>query len=300
MDVSQTPHLQSGGHDSLAELGCAGNRLERSHMTYEISTPKWESGLKAKRYRPRNFQTSIWGRQQRPRHNVYEQEVFIRELYFEDIRIETQMIAFNRGSWQTFAFAWDDTGQDATLVQEPIARELPNGATWLHRSPAQCQQCHNSRHGWILGYRFSQLDRSVKRHGNWVNQLDYWVAQGFLNEIPAHRRTDPLPDPRDESVGSVQRTRAYLDVNCSFCHQQGGLAQHVGIDLRRTSSLAGMGWCRTRKDHFFINPQAPSQSLIFQRMRDSAFPMPPDRIQVDQQGLRLVEYWIKSLSNCPQ
>ncbi len=109
-----------------------------------------------------------------------------------------------------------------------------------------------------------------------------------------------MPDPTDESVGTGQRARAYLDVNCSFCHQQGGMAQHVGIDLGRTSSLASMGLCRIRHDHFFINPHAPSKSLIITRMRDSAFPMPPDRTQVDQDGLRLVENWIKTLSHCPQ
>jgi len=235
-----------------------------------------------------------------PQRPFHIEEVYIRELYYEDIPIETQMIAYNRGIWQTFAFAWNDTGNDATLVQEPIARQLPNGVPWLHRSPAQCQQCHNTRHGWLLGYRFSQLDRHVKRGGNWVNQLDYWVKQGFINEIPAHIRTNPMPDPTDESVGTVQRARAYLDANCSSCHQKGGMAQHVGIDLGRTSSLASMGLCRIRHDHFFINPHAPSQSLIIKRMRDSAFPMPPDRMQVDQNGLRLVEKWIKSLSNCPQ
>ena len=287
VDVIQSPHLKSGGDDSLAELGCAGNTLQRSHMAYEISSPKWESGLKVRRYAPRKSK-KVWGEQKRPFHT---EEVFIRELYFEDIPIETQMIINIRGIWKTLAFAWNDTGNDATLVQEPITRQLPNGDTWLHRSPVQCQQCHNVRHGWLLGYRFSQLNRPVKRRGNWVNQLDYWVQQGFISgKISSYTWNKPMPDPTDKSVGTVHRARAYLDSNCSYCHQQGGMAQHVGIDLRRTSSLPSMGLCRIRHDHFFINPHAPSKSLIITRMRDSAFPMPPDRTQVDQDGLRLVEF----------
>lgn len=297
VDVIPSQQVLSEGEASLAELGCTGNDLTRTHMTYEISTPKWESGLQARRYAPRKFKKEIWGAQQRP---IHKKELFIRELYFEDIPIETQMIAYHRGTWQTVAFAWNEAGDDAVPVKEPMARTLPNGETWLHRSPLQCQQCHNARHGWLLGYRFSQLDRSVKREEQWVNQLDYWVNQKFIYGIKARLRADPMPDPTDEAVSTIPRARAYLDVNCAFCHQQGGMAQHVGIDLSRTANPESMGWCRTRHDQFFIDPQAPSQSLILTRMRDPAFPMPPDRMQVDQDGMRLVENWLTTLSHCPQ
>ncbi len=208
------------------------------------------------------------------------------------------MIAYHHGVWQTLAFAWDEAGKDATRVEAPTVRQLPNGETWLHRSPTECQLCHNTRHGWILGYQFSQLARPVNRQGQWVNQLDNWVKQRFMKKIPAKRRAHPMPDPTDESVSPAKRARAYLEANCAYCHRQGGLAQQVGIDLHRNSSLESMGWCRSRRDQLLISPHAPSQSLILQRMRDTAFPMPPDRRQVDQDGLRLVEGWIQSLPHC--
>lgn len=112
------------------------------------------------------------------------------------------------------------------------------------------------------------------------------------------------PHPFDEAQPLETRARAYLDANCAYCHQPGGIGKG-GMDLRfstplqRTALFAPIG--RTGPDGkplFHIRPGNIRVSDIYIRMASlGKDAMPPlGRTQVDERGLALMRKWIESLA----
>jgi hypothetical protein len=110
----------------------------------------------------------------------------------------------------------------------------------------------------------------------------------------------------DPSSGDLNlRARAYLDANCGHCHNKSGPAStsglfldiyqqdrtHLGVNKAPVAAGRGAGDLQ-----FDIVPGQPHRSILLFRMKtnDPAIAMPEiGREQVDQEGVALIEEWIR-------
>ena len=141
------------------------------------------------------------------------------------------------------------------------------------------------------------------------NQLLHWARIGYLNGIPENIDEIPrIPVWNDPTTGTVEeRARAYLDMNCSSCHQPNGLAHTSGLDLTYDQQIpvrygvfkapvaAGRGAGDAR---FAIQPGRPDSSMLLQRLvsTDPGVRMPiVSRSLVHEEGVALIEEWISQM-----
>jgi putative heme-binding domain-containing protein len=235
----------------------------------------------------------------------------------EPIPVETQILHFERGTWRPYSYLWDDSGEDARLV-EPIGadrhlRELQPSAgesladrTWHVSAINECKLCHNAESGYVLGFVPNQLQRLVS-HGAapGAEQWSLLAAQGVLQKQSPPPANDPLRlvDPHDEAAGLDDRARSYLHVNCSMCHQPGGnaivsfyLRRDLSFDKLNTNKGTGIGTFGIREARI-ITPADPYRSLLMYRMSKLGYARMPyiGSRAVDGRGVALIEAWIRSL-----
>ena len=212
------------------------------------------------------------------------------------IRLETQLLHFQRGTWRPYSYLWDDAGSDATLV-DAIGADRPvrtNGEeserTWHVMATNECKLCHNGESGYVLGFVPNQLR---------LSSLD------VLQNAPFDRPDDPLRlvNPHDRVEKLDDRARSYLHVNCSMCHQPGGnaivsfyLRRDMPFDKLNTSKGTGIGTFGM-PDARIIAPGDPYRSVLLYRMSKLGYARMPyigSRV-VDSAGIALIEEWIRSL-----
>ena len=110
--------------------------------------------------------------------------------------------------------------------------------------------------------------------------------------------------PNDTSATLQARARAYLDVNCSSCHQPEGPA-NTNLDLRELTSNTAMNAIETTPsngDLGIVNARiiatgSKERSVLWQRIRATdGNRMPPISTHlVDDDGVSLIGSWIDSL-----
>ncbi|MEX2027371.1 MAG: PQQ-dependent sugar dehydrogenase, partial [Pirellulaceae bacterium] len=181
------------------------------------------------------------------------------------IRLETQLLHYERGSWRPYSYLWDDAGNDATLV-DAIGADRPvrtdgegSERTWHVMATNECKLCHNGESGYMLGFVPNQLQ---------LSSLD------VLEKGPAIAADDPLRlvDPHDHSQKLDDRARSYLHVNCSMCHQPGGnaivsfyLRRDMPFDKLNTNKGTGIGTFGM-PDARIIAAGDPYRSVLMYRM----------------------------------
>ncbi|MCB9782446.1 MAG: hypothetical protein H6751_05745 [Candidatus Omnitrophica bacterium] len=247
--------------------------------------------------------------------------------YLEDMRnpqqgerlIETRLLVKSKTGWRAAQYVWNEEATDASL--SPVGGERL--VEWIHSDGSkrslhhhvpninQCKMCHELADVFVpLGPLDSRnLNRSIVREGEAVNQLEDWKDSGILEGLP--EQADGLkafPVWNDSSTGSLdERARAYLHVNCSSCHQPGGLAYTSGLDLTfdqripirfgvfKSPVAAGRGVGAAR---FGIYPGEPEASILYHRLgsTDPGVRMPVvGRSLVHEEGLALIREWIEEM-----
>ncbi len=225
-------------------------------------------------------------------------------------RLETRVfINTANNGWQGYTYRWNDAGTDAVLLPgaQSIDLQVADGSggtraqTYEFPSRAQCQQCHTAVSGKVLGVRTDQLNGGPS--GNQLQALN--DAGYFDRNIGNPAQYAALPDPFGPAP-LAQRARAYLESNCSQCHQPGGPTP-VDMDLRAATAIADtrtvgvgatgspVGGATTR-----IVAGSKETSLVWTRMNTLTVGerMPPLATHViDAQGLALVGQWIDAGAN---
>ncbi|HND56041.1 MAG TPA: hypothetical protein PLV92_26680, partial [Pirellulaceae bacterium] len=243
------------------------------------------------------------------------------------VRLETQILHFEDGTWRPYSYRWDDAGVDAILVDGAVgaSRPLrlgpkndPTGAlaetydrTWHVNATNECKLCHNAGAKFVLGFVPQQLDRalagSTDGAGNGAGgQLAALAGRGIIAAAPQLAADDPLRlvDPHDAAGSLDDRARSYLHVNCSMCHHLGGNAI-VSFYLRRdmpfeklnTYKGTGIGTFGLR-DAKLIVPGDPYRSVLMYRMSKLGYARMPyigSRV-VDGAGVALIEQWIRGMT----
>ncbi len=241
--------------------------------------------------------------------------------------IETRlMVREPSGQWGAVTYVWDEDQRDATLLRtgRTLNVELvtPGGVRtpFVYQVPtdSQCIDCHATnamtRRFEALGPQANNLNRAYAYAAGNVNQLDYLVALQLLSSFagPAPQ----MPVWNDAAQPLAQRVNAYLDVNCSSCHNSTGRASNTGLflglavtdPLQRGICKAPNGGQQNNRFTYDVTPGDADASFLYFRLSNYRLNTEPPRVAMPElgrhvfhaEGNALVREWIEGLSpTCP-
>lgn len=247
-----------------------------------------------------------------------EGSVFIKHFELELVkgdpasrrRVETRFLVRNSEGVYGLTYRWNDAQDNAFLVgshgDNQTFTVVENGVTrqqvWRFPSRSECITCHNPVGGLVLGVNGAQLNRTFNYGGGNVSQIRALAQAGYFAGQPSVGRK--LVDPANQRASLEARTRSYVEVNCAYCHQPGGLARsswdaRVSVPKTRNGIINGtlndpMGDPANR----VVAPRSPEHSMLLQRMTmtDPARRMPPlGSSVVDEDAVALISEWINKL-----
>jgi uncharacterized repeat protein (TIGR03806 family) len=299
-------------------------------VRYLVNVPLWSDGTAADRFLaiPGRGRISLdeKGNWRFPEGSVLGRTVSIeteRGKPESRRRIETQILHLEAESWRPYTYAWADDQSDAVLADAKGASrtiavadpEAPGGKRTLDyriHARVECILCHNP---WVekkttmfgpqsaspLGLNTAQMNRECRYGERRLNQLIAFNQMGLLAWTPTPNKLPRLANPYDESGDPERRARAYLQVNCSHCHQfnAGGTA-NVALGIEVPLSETKTVGVRPIQGTFnipgarVIAPGEPERSVLYYRISKVGGGRMP-RVgsnQVDERAIRLFHDWI--------
>ncbi|MES2477281.1 MAG: PQQ-dependent sugar dehydrogenase [Verrucomicrobiota bacterium] len=226
-------------------------------------------------------------------------------------RIETRLLVRTDSGNYGVSYRWNEQGTDAELVpDEGVNFDLnitdqgnPVQQTWQIPSRSQCSTCHTSQGGHFLSLNTRQLNRPGTLAGTNGNFLTLLELSGYLDSLPQSPNLLPRHVKPDETDFTLEtRARSYLAVNCSYCHQSGGIGGG-DFDLSAHLSLTDTGIVDGESSsagapYKLVVPGNHDLSVIWNRAAaaNGFTRMPPlATTQLDAAGIALLQNWI----NCP-
>lgn len=214
--------------------------------------------------------------------------------YFNEGRkqiIETRVIIKTGTDWIAGAYKWNSEQTDALLITKeaniPVTfTDKGNTRNINYHIPdtKDCAKCHKSNGEFLpIGIKIRNLNKNINHDGENINQLESLRNEGILaiGEISGYEK---LPDWEDESVSLDKRARAYLDVNCAFCHSDGGYCSFLNIIKLRLGYEVPFDETRIAK----------KAGRLDKLMSKKKMPYIGTTI-VDDEGLSLIKEYLKSL-----
>ncbi|HTH46998.1 MAG TPA: PA14 domain-containing protein [Candidatus Limnocylindria bacterium] len=232
-------------------------------------------------------------------------------------RLETRLlVSSTNGIVFGATYRWRPDYSDADLVTssqtEDIIIATANGfrtQQWYYPSRTDCITCHTPQSGGVLGAsKTRQLngDLMYPGSGETDNQLRTLNSVGLFYPAldEAALSNYPVVVPVTNTVASLDlRARSFLDVNCAYCHQPGGV--RANFDARFTTPLASSGIINGAviadlgvSGTHVVTPGDQLRSALWQRVGTTAplVKMPPlARNEVDTAAHDLLAAWIDSL-----
>jgi len=203
--------------------------------------------------------------------------------------IETRLLIKSNDKWNAATYIWNHQQTDANLISAGADVPLnwidesgnPRVITYHIPNKTECGMCHRNRDEiTVIGPKIRNLNFDVVRNGIMKNQLEYLQNVGIFTTVdPAS--FSRLPDWKNTSFSLEQRARAYLDVNCGHCHNNGGLASHTSLVLTYQTSLTD-------------SRIADKKKAIEELMSNGAMPFIGTTV-VDKEGLQLVKSYLQTL-----
>ena len=232
-------------------------------------------------------------------------------------KLETRFLIHGNDGWYGVTYRWNAAGTDATLLDDTQLEILQItdslGATtpqvWTYPSRTQCLTCHTPTAGGTLGTMTRQFnkDQLYPTTGRTANQLITLSSLGFF-QTPINSNDLPniltLKAVTDTTATLSQLARSYLDSNCAYCHQPGGV--RANFDVRYTTTLNdsqilygplvdSLGIV----GEAVVVPGDSSRSIMYQRANSAneAHSMPPvSKSLIDTAGMGVLRNWIDSLA----
>ena len=164
-------------------------------------------------------------------------------------RLETRLLVRTADGAYGVSYRWNEAQTEATLVPpEGVSFPLtvtengvPRIQTWQIPGRAACLVCHTPQAGHALSFNTRQLNRLDTLNGFTGNQIDLLHAAGYFSNTPPPPNTLPRHPALDDGAHPIDtRVRAYLEVNCAYCHQAGGTTPGAW-DGRAELALADTG-----------------------------------------------------------
>ena len=220
--------------------------------------------------------------------------------YYHDVRnpdkgkriIETRLEIKQDNRWDIASYVWNDAQTEARLALDGLETQVSwindRGAsrTISYQVPGQlqCTECHQTTQKEVIpiGPKLRNLNHDVSRLGETVNQLQHLQAMDVLNSFD-HTNIASLPGIDDSTVSLAEKGRAYLDINCSHCHQHSTSSNPTGkrLDFRYETSLRDTRILNNRYD-------------IIGQMLKGTMPYIGTTV-LDEEGFALVEDYISNL-----
>lgn len=240
-------------------------------------------------------------------------------FYYNDFRdtskgrriLETRLLVHTGDEWEAWPYLWNEEQTEAFYdvagerfdVTYMDARGKKVSTSYRAPNKNECKGCH-SRGGRLLplGPTARNLNTELDHAGS---QLNHWSLKGLLQGEVKERIQ--MPAFLDKKADLNSRARAYLDVNCGSCHNPQGPANTSGLFLDwnetdpthlgiwKSPVAAGRG---SGDFSYDIEPGKPERSILLYRMKvmDPGIAMPEiGREQVDAEGIKLINDWIKSM-----
>jgi uncharacterized repeat protein (TIGR03806 family) len=238
-------------------------------------------------------------------------------MALDDIRLmETRVLARRADGWIALPYIWDEAQTEAVLKRtgavKPLTLVRDDGRredfAYLVPNQNQCAACHvtNAETKAIqpIGLKARHLNKTSTFHPAF-NQLDYWIAAGLVtaDNVKAAPKNAVWTD---DAAPLKDRARAYLDINCSHCHNPNGAADTSGLNLEPDATGPALGLCKppiaagggTGGRAFSIVPGAPDRSITVFRMEtnDPGAMMPElGRAVAHEEGVALIRDWIAAM-----
>ncbi len=204
--------------------------------------------------------------------------------------IETRLLVKENDEWIVGVYKWNDEQTEAYLLSSGNDEAM----NWINEkgeakvttyhipSTKECVTCHQSNGEFLpIGPKLYNLNTPVVRNSETLNQLDYFQQIGLINNFNISL-IDKLPDYKDVSFSLEERGRAYMDVNCSHCHNPGGFTpKWFDFDFRYYTPL----------DETDIKP---NKSTIIEQIESGAMPFTGTSI-LDQEGVDLLVEFLNTL-----
>lgn len=231
--------------------------------------------------------------------------------------IETRLLVKRDAGWVALPYVWDADGKDATLQRTgadvPLTFDDGHAKTafdYTVPNQNQCAGCHaqdnRTRAIYPIGLKARHLNRTFAGEGGEINQLRRLVAMGYLQGVPG-ANVPHNADWQDAHAAIDARARAYLDINCSHCHNQYGAARTSGLWLdANTHDPRLLGMCKppvaagrgTGDRAFDVIPGHPDASIMPYRLAstDPGVMMPElGRNLAHKEGVALIIRYITTL-----
>lgn len=231
--------------------------------------------------------------------------------------LETRIMYKAADGWQAWPYIWNTAQTDAEYdpAGETLALQYTNlqgkkiKTDYLVPNKNQCKGCHSYNQSMVpIGIAARHLNHSYAYPQGSMPQLDYWQQQGMLKDLPADASSIPANAAWHSSTASLdERARAYLDINCGYCHRPEGAANTSGLFLHaQASDATSLGIMKTPVAagrgsggrSFDIVPGKPDASILLYRMQtnDPGIAMPEiGREQIHAEGVALIKAWIKNM-----
>jgi len=205
--------------------------------------------------------------------------------------IETRLLIKEDNTWNVATYQWNETQTNATLelngidTQVSWINENGNNISTLYHIPDEneCIACHQSNSTMIpLGTKLRNLNRTVERNGVTLNQINHLQSVGILNDFQVNQ-VPSIIDYKGNSNSLSERGRAYLDLNCSHCHNPNAweTPAEQDLDFRYETPLNQTGIL-------------DEQNEIIELVSDGKMPFIGTTI-LDQEGVDVIIEYIESL-----
>jgi len=222
--------------------------------------------------------------------------------------VETRVLARREDGWTALPYVWNAEQTRAKLQRtgaikrfEVASADTFEAFSYVVPNVNQCAGCHAEN----ASTKELRTIGPKARHLNKDGQLEAWVEAGLLTGLPSHPPqnavwTDPAAPLND-------RARAYLDINCSHCHNANGPADTSGLYMRPDDpDGVNLGTCKmpiaagkgTGNRRYDIVPGDADASIITYRMAstDPSSMMPElGRTLAHDEGVKLIADWIAAM-----
>lgn len=222
--------------------------------------------------------------------------------------VETRVLARREEGWVALPYVWNAEQTQATLQRtgaikrfEVASADASKAFSYVVPNVNQCAGCHAEN----ASTKELRTIGPKARHLNKNGQLEAWAEAGLLTGLPRHPPQNAVWT--DASAPLKDRARAYLDINCSHCHNKNGPADTSGLYMRPDDpDGVNLGTCKmpiaagkgTGNRRYDIVPGDAGASIMTYRMAstDPSSMMPElGRALAHDEGVRLIADWIAAM-----